>query len=717
MVRSIAAFGAASLRPASRDASSCATLAGVPRRRVFATLLATCAFGSLLAAGQAGAATQTKQQTAFGTWGFDLAGRDTAVKPGDNFFEYANGTEVRAIVIPPDRTSFGPFDRLRELSRERVRTILTDLAKKPSADPKTSDEKLATYYTTLMDAAAIEKLGAAPLAEDLAANRAVATPAAFAHLTGAGQSSFQYSAFAMGIQPDAKDPTHFAIYVDQGGTGLPDRDYYLKPEFAAKKQAYQAYIEKMLGLVGWPDAKARAADIVAFETSIAQVQWARADMRDPDKTYNPRSVAELKAQAPGFDWDAWLAGAGITTAQADAAKLIVEEPSAITGEAKILGQTPLPILQAWLAFHLADNAASDLSDAFVQASYEFNNKTLAGQPQLAERWKRVTDATDHAMGWALGKIYADRYFPPESRAKMQALTQKLKAAFRVRLEHNAWMSAQTREAAIRKLDNFEIQIGYPKKWRDYASLTVRPGDAYGNAARAIGFEWNYWLGHLGKPVDRDEWDMTPQTVNAYNNPVFNEVVFPASILQAPFFDPKADPAINYGAIGGVIGHEMTHGFDDEGRKFDEHGRLKDWWTKEDAARFDALGAKYGAQYDAFEVLPGVHLNGKLTMGENIADLGGITLAVDAYRASLGGKAAPVVAGLTGDQRVFLGWAQVWRQKVRDDRARQLAVVDPHSAPAARVNLPMHNVDAWYDAWNVQPGEKLYLAPDARVKIW
>ncbi|GBR08564.1 metallopeptidase [Acetobacter oeni LMG 21952] len=678
-------------------------------------MLATCLAMSAMAVPAAPA--QTTGAAAIRPWGFDLNGRNTSVRPGDNFFDYADGKAVRALVIPADRTSFGAFDRLRELSQQRVRDILTSLAKTPSASPLSSDEKLAAFYTTFMDETAIEKLGAAPLSADLAAIRAVKTPADFARLLGTGQTTFQTSGFSLGIMPDAKDPTRFAVYVDQDGLGMPDRDYYLKPEFAAKKQAYQAYIVKMLGLAGWPDAVARAGDIVALETSIAGVHWARADMRDPDKTYNARSLTELTALAQGFDWTSWLSGAGISPQQADAAKLIVGEPSAIAGQAKILGAAKLPVLQAWLAFHLAGNAATYLSSPFVNASYEFNRKTLAGQPQLAVRWKRGADVTESAMGWAIGKIYVDRYFPPESKAKMEALTKQLKAAFRIRLQNNSWMAPATKQHALTKLDNFEIQIGYPKKWRDYDGLTIRPGDAYGNAARAGAFEWAYWLSHLGKPVDRDEWDMTPQTVNAYNNPVFNEVVFPASILQPPFFDPNADTAINFGAIGGVIGHEMTHGFDDEGRKFDEHGRLSDWWTKEDAARFEKLGERFAAQYDAFQVLPGVHLNGKLTMGENIADLGGLTLALDAYRLSPDGKSSAARDGLTGDQRVFLGWAQVWRMKVRDDRARQLATIDPHSAPMARVNLPMHNIDAWYKAWNVQPGQALYLAPDARVKIW
>ncbi|MBV1835763.1 M13-type metalloendopeptidase [Acetobacter estunensis] len=673
--------------------------------------------GSFTTVSGAVAASAPEATASIAPWGFDLAGRETTIMPGDDFFDYANGRAVRSLVIPPDRTSFGAFDQLRELSRQRVRDILVELSQRPAAIPVTTVEKLGTYYAALMDEKTIETLSASPLTADLTAIRTVANPADLARVIGSGQTTFQYSAFALSIQPDAKDPTRFTLTLDQGGLGMPDRDYYLKPEFAAKKTAYQAYVAKMLSLVGWPEASRRAADIVALESQIAKAHWARADMRDPEKTYNPRTVAELIAEAPGFDWIAWLKGAGITPPQADKARIVVGEPSAIVGEAAALGAASMPVLKAWLAFHLANNAAPVLSSSFVNASYAFNRKTIAGQPQLAERWKRMTDATDDAMGWAIGRIYVERFFPVESKAAMEQLTARLKAAFRVRLQNNDWMAAETKKQALVKLDHFDIQVGYPKKWRDYESLTIRAGDAYGNAERAVAFEWRYWLAHLGKPVDRDEWDMTPQTVNAYNNPVFNEVVFPASILQPPFFDPKADPAVNYGGIGGVIGHEMTHGFDDEGRKFDEQGRLRDWWTKEDAERFEQRGARLGAQYDAFQVLPGVHLNGKLTMGENIADLGGLTLGLDAYRASLEGKEAPVLDGLTGEQRVFLGWAQVWRMKVRDERARQLAVIDPHSAPAARVNLPAHNIDAWYRAWNVQPGQKLYLAPDDRVKIW
>ncbi|CAP56891.1 putative metallopeptidase [Gluconacetobacter diazotrophicus PA1 5] len=695
--------------------------------RARASLLCGTAFlvaAGLLASGGARAADIAQTSAAkepaapsYGTWGFDMAGRDTAIVPGNDFFGYANGRAVHDIVIPPDMTAYGPFNMLHELSRQRVQTILRDLSAHPVAQPVTVDQKLGTFYSTFMDEQGIESLGVRPLAPGLDAIRAVDTRTAFAALLGRAQSGFQYSLFGLGIQPDAKDPTVYALTLDQAGIGLPDRDYYLKPAMAAKKTAYQAYVRQILTMIQWPDAAKMAPAIVAFETRLAGAHWARQDMRDPDRTYNPITVSDLRKRAPGFDWAAYLTGAELPPGIVTSGTLIVGEPDAVVGEARIASETDLATLRAWLAFHLVDNAARYLPRAFVQASFDFNDKTLGGQPQLPERWKRGVTVTSSAMGMALGQTYVARYFPPAYRDTMRALTGELKAAFRVRLQHNEWMGPQTRAAALQKLDHFTIQIGYPNRWRDYSTLPIRQGDAYGNAERAVAFEWRYWLGHLGHPVDRDEWDMTPQTVNAYNNPLFNEVVFPAAILQPPFFNPKADPAINYGAIGGVIGHEMTHSFDDEGRKFDYLGRLKEWWTKDDAARFDKLAARFGAQYDAFQVLPGVHVNGKLTMGENIADLGGLTLALDAYHASLHGKPAPVIGGLTGDQRVFLGWAQVWRQKMRDDTVRARIMTDPHSPPQARVNLPMHNIDAWYRAWNVKPGDTLYLKPEARVKIW
>ncbi|WP_370264839.1 M13 family metallopeptidase [Asaia sp. W19] len=651
------------------------------------------------------------------TWGFDMAGMDKAIKPGNNFFLYANGTYLKNIVIPPDRSSFGPFIILAETARERVQKILSEAGKNPVAEPKTTEEKLGAFYASFLDEAKAEQLGATPLKADLEAIRAVKDAPSLARLFGQATRGFQYAPFGIMINADDKDPTQYALSLHQGSLGLPDRDYYLKPEFAAKRKAYQAYIAKMLTLISWPQPEQEAAHILALETDLAKAEWSRTELRNPVKIYNPMTVADLAKKAPGVNWHDFLEAAGIPASGLESRRLIVGEPTALAGMAKILSGAEYATLQAWLAFHLSDNAAGYLSHNFVQASFDFNDRELEGSPQLPVRWKLAVSHSEAAMGWAIGKIYVDQYFPPEAKARITELTQDVKAAFANRLAHNSWMAPATREAAGRKLQNFEIQVGYPNKWRDYAGLTIKPGDIYGNGARSIAFEWQYNLGHLDKKVDRNEWFMTPQTVNAYNDPNQVEIVFPAAILQPPFFDPKGDAAVNYGAIGGVIGHEMTHSFDDEGRQYDEHGRLHQWWTPDDVKRFSALADRFGKQYDAFQVLPGVHLNGKLTMGENIADLGGLTLALDAYHASLHGQPAPVVHGLSGDQRVFLGWAQVWRQKLREDSIRNRAVTDPHSAPEARVNIPMHNIDAWYDAFGVKQGDALYLAPKDRVKIW
>ncbi|GBQ12604.1 M13 family metallopeptidase [Swaminathania salitolerans] len=651
------------------------------------------------------------------SWGFNMAGMDTAIKPGNNFFLYANGTYLKNIVIPPDRSSFGPFVILAETARERVQSILRDARKNPSADPKTTEEKLGAYYSTFLDTARADKLGASPLKTDLETIRNEHDAASLARIFAAAQSGFHFSPFMLMINADDKDPTHYALMLHQADLGLPDRDYYLKPEFASKKKAYQAYVDRILTLTGWANPSVNAGKVVAFETKLAEAQWSRTALRDPVKTYNPMTVDELAKRVPGIDWTAYLVAAGIPSDNIGARRIVVGEPSALAGMAKVIVEADPAVVKAWLAFHLGNNAARYLSHDFVQAAFDFNDHELEGQPELPARWKQAVGRTEDAMGWAIGKIYVHRYFPPEAKARITALTQDVKAAFGRRLTHVAWMAPETRKAAERKLQNFEIQVGYPNKWRSYDGLVVKPGDLYGNGARAFAFEWKYQLGHLDKAVDRNEWFMTPQTVNAYNDPNQVEIVFPAAILQPPFFDPKGDTAVNYGGIGGVIGHEMTHSFDDQGRQYDEHGRLHQWWTPDDVKRFQALADKFGKQYDAFEVLPGTHLNGKLTMGENIADLGGLTLALDAYHASLHGKPAPVVHGLTGDQRVFLGWAQVWRQKLREDSIRKRAVTDPHSAPEARVNIPMHNIDAWYAAFGVKPGDKLYLSPEDRVKIW
>lgn len=646
-----------------------------------------------------------------GAWGFDLAGRDLAVSPGQDFFDYANGAYVRDLVIPSDRTSFGSFDRLRELSTARMQAVVQTAAADTSA--KGDQAKLGALYRSFMDEAAVNALGAKPLAPELARIKAARSASDIARIMGEHQHGFGGSVFGAFIYDDAKDPLKYTVYLGQGGLGLPDRDYYLKDRFATQKAAYQAYVAKILTLIGWPEPEAQAKAIVELETSIAKVSWTKVEQRDDTKTYNPYETARLEALAPGFDWKAFLAGANLSGAK----RVVVSENTAFPNITLIYAQTPLDTLKAWTAFGLADQAAPYLSKDFEQASFEFRDKTLAGQVEQKPRWKRGVSLVDSQIGETLGKLYVQAYFPAEAKAKMEGLVGDILTAMKGRIERVDWMGPQTKAKALEKLSKFSVMIAYPDSWRDYSALTIKEDDLYGNVQRAIAFEWARNVKRMNGPVDRKEWGMTPPTVNAYYSPTKNGIVFPAAILQPPFFDPQGDMAINYGAIGGVIGHEITHGFDDQGRHFDGDGRLAEWWTPEDAAKFEAAAKKFGAQYSAIEILPGAHINGDLTMGENIADLGGLLLALDAYHLSLKGQPAPVIDGLTGDQRVFLGWAQVWRSKMKEDRQRQLLAIDPHSPARARVNVPVRNIDAFYEAFGVKPGDKMYLAPDQRVSIW
>jgi len=649
----------------------------------------------------------------YGKWGFDLTGRDTSVRPGDDFFAYANGTYIDRTEIPADRTWYGTVNILRDLSEGRVHTILEDAAAKASSHATGPAAKIGGFYKAFMDDGAVEALDAKPLAADLDAIRAAQDRAQLAALMGRAHNGFEPSLFDVVIFADLKDSSRYSVYVDQGGLGMPDRDYYLEPQFAAKKQAYQAYIAKMLGMIGWADPDANAKAITDFETSVAAASMTKAEQRDPDKIYNPMSVSELAASAPGFDWKPWLANAGLGSRE----QVIAVAKPALPKIAQIYSTTPVDVLKAYMAFHLADNAADALSSRFVNAKFDFDGKTLSGQPELAARWKRAVRATSGTLGQAIGQVYVANYFPPESKAQMLDLVSNLKSAYRTRIQRLAWMSPATKAKALQKLAAMEVQIGYPKRWRDYSSLEVRPDDLYGNMERGIAWQWQYRLSRLNQPVDREDWDTTPQTVNAFNEGNFNAIVFPAAFLQAPVFDPHADAAVNYGAVGAVIGHEMSHGFDDAGRKFDYRGHLTDWWTPADAKHFVDASKSYGAEYERFPILEGTHIKGDLTMGENIADLAGVLAALDAYHASLHGKPAPVIDGLTGDQRFFLAYAQYYRNKWREDMLRQLIVSDPHSPDRARVDVVLPNVDAWYKAWNVKPGDKLYRAPDQRVRIW
>ena len=657
------------------------------------------------------AASDTTAAPHYGRWGFDQAGRDAAVGPGTDFFIYANGGWYQAEQIPADRPRYGVSDTLIELSQDRTRLLIERAAAGKLADPDA--QKVGDAYAAFMDQARVDSLDAAPLGPELAAIKGEQTPQDAAAAMGRSSANLQGSVFALGIRPDANDPGAYTVYMDVAGLGLPDRDYYLEPAFAEKKAAYLAYVGQLLTMIGWPDPEGSAKAVVDFEGRLAAVSWPREDRRDPTKTYNPIPVMALKSYAPGFDFETFLDSAELGSRGV----VVLRSNTAFPKTAAVVEATPLDVIKAWQAFHLADSAAPYLSDRFVQARFAFRNRILAGQPQIQPRWKRATDFDNRILGEAVGRLYVARYFTPQAKAKMQALVDNLRAALAARIQKVAWMTPETRAKALTKLSMLTIKIGYPARWRDYSALQISRDDLYGDAQRAAAFEWERNVNRIDAPVDKEEWTMTPQTVNAYYDPANNEVVFPAAILQPPFFDPNADPAVNYGGIGAVIGHEMTHGFDDQGRRYDGSGRLSDWWSPSDGDQFVARTKVLGDQYSAYEPEPGAHIKGELTMGENIADLGGILVALDAYHASLHGKPAPVIDGLTGDQRFFLGFAQIWREKMRDDYERQLIVSDPHSPPHYRVVGVLRNVDDWYKAFDIKPTDAMYLAPESRVRIW
>jgi putative endopeptidase len=646
-----------------------------------------------------------------GEWGFDLSGRDMVTKPGDDFFKFANGTWDQRTAIPADRARFGVFDGLAELSNARSRKVIETAAATPNATGEA--QKVGDLYKAYMDEARIEALGAKPLAPYLADIKAAKTRAQIGSLMGKSVKGFGSSFFRAYIGQEAKDPNRYGVYLSQSGLGLPDRDYYLTAQFADKKAKYQIYVATQLKAIGWEQPEANAAAIVALETEIAKASWSRIEQRDPVASYSPMSIAALTKLAPGFPWGAYLEANGLSKVST----VIVSEKSAFPKIAKIFADAPVATLQAWMAFQLTDEVSPYLSSQFVKATFDFNGKTLSGQPEIRPRWKRAVGTIDRTLGEAVGKLYIEAYFPAQSKTMMVNLVGNLRTAMKARLEQLTWMTPQTKTKALEKLSTFNVKIAYPDRWRDYSALTIKSDDLVGNLARSSAFNWAFELNRMNGPVDRAEWGMTPQTVNAYYNPQLNEIVFPAAILQSPFFDPEADPAINYGGIGGVIGHEITHGFDDEGRQFAADGSLNDWWQAEDATRFKVQTDRLDRQYSAFEPLPGAKIQGQLTMGENIADLGGLLMALDAYKLSLKGQPSPIIDGLTGEQRVFLGWAQVWRAKSRDDALRQQIASDPHSPPLYRVNGVVRNIDAWYEAFGVKPGDALYVAPEQRVRIW
>jgi len=651
-------------------------------------------------------ATAPAAKPTYGTYGFDTAGMDASVKPGDDFYEYANGTWLKNTPIPADKSNYGAFTVLDELSQKRTREIL-DGAK---TDP---NSKIGVAYATYLDSAAVEAKGLAPIKPWLAEIGAVKDLKAYAALSGKAARAGVRGPFRFYVGQDDKDPETYILSMMQGGLGLPDRDYYLDQgeKMAAIRTAYVAHLEQMLTLLGEPNAKARAAALMAFETEIAKVHWTQVDSRDADKTYNKMTLAALQKAAPGFDFAAYFGAVGLKPTD-----LLVAQPSAVTGEAALIAKAPIGVLKDSLLLRSVHSYADYLPDNIASADFAFFGTTLSGTPEREERWKRGVTFLKESLGEEVGKVYVAKYFPPETKAAMDQLVKNVLSAMGRRIDGLPWMSDEAKARAHKKLAAFTPKIGYPDRWRDYSGLTIKSGDLFGNAMRSNQFDFDYNIGKLGKPIYRWEWGMTPMEINAYANFGMVEIVFPAAILQPPFFDPHADPAVNYGGIGAVIGHELSHHFDDQGAKYDETGKLNQWWTDQDVANFKALTAKLGAQYDAYEPFPGAHVKGAFTMGENIGDLGGLAVALDAYHASLGGKAAPVIDGMTGDQRFFLGWAQVWRRNYREANLRQRLVTDPHAPSQYRADI-VRNFDAWYDAFKPAPGGKIYLDPKDRVKIW
>ena len=643
-----------------------------------------------------------------GAFGFDMAGRDLSVAPGTDFFDHADGVWFKDTQIPADRSSYGMFHVLQDLSLTRTRGILDDAAKTPG-------DKIGDFYSSFMDEATVNAKGLSPVKPWLAAIAAAPDRDALLMEMATLQRQGVGGLIGVGVEQDDKSPDYVATFA-QAGLGLPDRDFYIKPDpkLAALRTAYQAYMAQMLTLSGVDAAQAapRASAVMAFETAIAVLHWDSIRNRDADLTYNKWTAADFMAKAPGMPWTRYMTALGV----AGRPFYLVAQPSALTGEAKMFAQAPLSVLRDYATLKVMHAYASYLSSDIDKANFAFYGTQLSGTPEQQVRWKRGVSATSGAMGEAIGQLYVAKYFPPESKAAADQLVANVIAAMGNRLRNLEWMAPETKVKALAKLAAFTPKIGYPTKWRDYSALVVSRADLVGNVARANAFEYERDLKKLGSPLDRAEWFMTPMTINAYANPKMNEIVFPAAILQPPFFDPKADPAINYGGIGAVIGHEISHHFDDQGRKYDLTGKLGDWWTAQDVARFKTFTDALVKQYDGYEPLPGQHIQGGLTLGENIADLAGLTVALDAYHKSLNGRPAPVIDGLTGDQRFYYGWAQVWRTKYREPALRQALLSDPHSPGHYRA-LTTRNLDPWYAAFDVKPGQAMYLAPDARVRIW
>jgi len=654
-----------------------------------------------------------------GSFGFDVSGMDRSVAAGDNFFDFANGQWVQRTAIPADRSSYGSFNIIYEKTLGDTRAILEEATRASDGEAR----RIGDYYAAFMDEAGIEARGVAPLQPQLQAIAGIGDRQALARALGASLRAdvdllnathfYTPHLFGLWVSVDLLQPDRNVPYLVQGGLGMPDRDFYLQGgRMAELRKAYEGYVARLLELSGDRAAAAKAARIVALETRIARVHATQEETNDVEKGANAWTQSELAAKAPGLDWAAFLDAAGLSAQQ----DFIVWQPRAVAGLSRLVASEPLDTWKEYLAFRALDEAAPYLPKAFADAHFAFHGTAMSGTPQQSERWKRAVDETNNALGEAVGKLYVARHFDAATKARADEMARNIIAAFARRIDALQWMSPETKAHAKAKVAGLKVGMGYPDKWRDYGALEVKRDDALGNAQRAALFEYRRNIAKLGQPVDHGEWAMLPQTINAMNVPLENRLVFPAAILQPPFFDPAADDAVNYGAIGAVIGHEISHGFDNAGALFDETGRLHNWWTAEDLKQFNAAGDALAAQFSGYAPFPGVHVNGRLTLGENIADVAGLATAYDAYRLARQGKPAQDLEGFTPDQRFFLGFAQAWRSKMREQALRNSLLTNVH-APGQFRALTVRNLDAWYPAFGVEQGQALYLAPDKRVKVW
>jgi putative endopeptidase len=685
-----------------------------PATLVVALSLAFAAQVSLGADSDASVAAPVAAAPAPGTeLGLDKSGMDAAVRPQDDLFLAMNGTWVTKTKIPADKSRWGTFNSLIELSDQRVKGIIEELASKPQA-AGTINAKIGDFYSSYIDTAAIDAAGLKPLAPYQSQLAAVKNKKDLVVLMG-HWVSFTDVPLNLGVGPDARDPAIYSAGSFQGGLGLGDRDFYLKADarFAAARAAYLTYVRTILTLDGDKNAVMDAKAVIALEMKLAKVQWSQEANRDPVKTYNPMTLAQLSTKAPTLDWKAFLDAGDLP----DPAFVSISQPDYTWALAKLIKDEPLDVWKAYMRVRLLDATARVLPAGFRAASYQFHDVAISGVKQDKARWQRGVDALNGAMGEAIGQVYVAKYFPPAYKARMVELVDNLLKTYSTSIDNLKWMSPTTKVEAHTKLSKYGVKIGYPDVWRDYGALEVKAGDPIGNAVRASQFEYRRQAVRNGGKVDHTEWGMTPQTVNAYYDPSKNEVVFPAAILQPPFFDMKADDAVNYGGIGAVIGHEISHGFDDQGSQFDGDGKLRNWWTADDRKAFEAITSKLDAQYSGYESLPGVHLNGKMTMGENIADLSGLQISYKAWKTSLGGKPAPVIDGYTGEQRFYYGFSQVWRGKMRDAEALKRVVTDPHSPPRFRADGAAINSDGFHEAFGTKPGDKMWKAPQDRLRLW